>query len=123
MKLVNKEDNSVAYWKGRVAYWEAKTLPLKRILNAGKKGRAAARKYGVPPETIVQLLNAQNFSCAICKRHRDDLKKDLAVDHCHKTNKIRGLLCQECNLGLGKFKDSPESLTRAVQYLTKEPQT
>lgn len=39
------------------------------------------------------------------------------VDHCHKTGKVRGILCAECNSGLGKFKDRPEFLIKAVEYL------
>ena len=43
--------------------------------------------------------------------------KELSVDHCHTTGKVRGLLCQSCNVGLGAFKDNPESLRKAVNYL------
>lgn len=47
----------------------------------------------------------------------EELKRRLFVDHCHKTNKIRGLLCINCNNGLGAFKDNVFSLNRAIQYL------
>jgi len=40
------------------------------------------------------------------------------VDHNHKTNKVRGLLCQRCNMGIGQFRDDPNLMARAVEYLT-----
>lgn len=59
--------------------------------------------------------------CAICKEPQSVLLKGelkrLAVDHCHKTKKIRGLLCDNCNKGLGLFKDKPELLNSASEYL------
>ena len=58
------------------------------------------------------MSNLQNNNCAICG---EEVK--LHVDHCHKTGKIRGLLCRNCNTSLGKFKDSPEILQNAITYL------
>jgi len=71
-----------------------------------------------------KLLNLQENECAICKKketakHSNGNIKMLAVDHCHITNKIRGLLCDSCNVGLGKFRDDPELLNRAKRYLLK----
>ena len=61
------------------------------------------------------MLEKQNHVCAICG-NKDNNKK-LAVDHCHTTGVIRGLLCSACNTSLGKFKDSVELLQNAIQYL------
>jgi hypothetical protein len=62
------------------------------------------------------MLESQNYSCSICsKKHTDD--KKLHVDHCHTTGKVRGLLCNNCNNGIGKLKDSTELLEKAINYL------
>ncbi len=74
-------------------------------------------KYGLIPEQYDAILASQNGVCAICGLARGI--KMLAVDHDHKTNKVRGLLCQFCNTALGKFLDSVEILKRAISYLEK----
>jgi hypothetical protein len=66
------------------------------------------------------LLNEQNGVCKICLEKESSRRyKTLAVDHCHRTNKVRGLLCSNCNRGLGLFKDNPKILNNAAAYLTK----
>ncbi len=73
-------------------------------------------RYGITVETYNNLLEKQNHVCAICfqkPKHR----KRLAVDHCHGTGKIRGLLCMDCNLALGLMKDSTEMLDNCIKYL------
>jgi hypothetical protein len=66
---------------------------------------------------------AQNYRCKICGDQYPNwtLKpaKRLAVDHCHSTEKIRGLLCMRCNVGLGQFRDSEQLLQKAIAYLKK----
>lgn len=74
-------------------------------------------KYGITIEEYDNMLFLQNYSCAICLRPRDELKKDLAVDHDHETNTIRGLLCGKCNKGLGLFRDSSSLLKDAATYI------
>ena len=79
------------------------------------------RKFGLTPEEYEKMLEAQGNKCAICGGEetatRLEKTKSLAVDHDHKTGKIRGLLCCECNQGLGKFKDSRDMLLSAAKYL------
>lgn len=65
------------------------------------------------------LLVAQDYSCAICNTKAENLTKNLGVDHNHETNQVRGLLCTYCNVGLGYFRDSPELLAVAIEYLNK----
>jgi tRNA U54 and U55 pseudouridine synthase Pus10 len=67
-------------------------------------------------EIYQRLAQIQNYKCAICKGSVTG-KEDLARDHDHVTLLIRGLLCKNCNLGLGLFKDSVENLDRAIKYL------
>jgi hypothetical protein len=66
-----------------------------------------------------KLLIEQNNSCAICGVSATELKRELSVDHNHETNKIRGLLCHHCNIGLGNFKDSTTLLSVAIEYLER----
>lgn len=77
------------------------------------------KRYGIDLEQYNVLLEQQNFSCAICGAHQDQCARRLAVDHCHTTNQIRGLLCKACNTGLGSFQDSPEILEKAIRYILK----
>ena len=73
--------------------------------------------YGMTLEEKEALLKSQNNKCKICK---DELQgKKLHIDHCHTTGKIRAILCHHCNTGLGLFKESPELLTKAIEYLEK----
>ena len=73
--------------------------------------------YGITLEQYDQMLNTQNHACAICKKHKNEFAKALAVDHCHDTGKVRGLLCTNCNRALGNLKDSIDSAINAVAYL------
>jgi hypothetical protein len=75
--------------------------------------------YDMTTEDYDKMLLTQNNSCAICKVNTDLLTKMLCVDHDHKTGKVRGLLCDSCNRGLGYFKDNPETTKKATEYLTK----
>lgn len=73
-------------------------------------------KYGLTLDRYKEMLATQDGVCAICKRPATEGKR-LSVDHCHTTLKNRGLLCSECNFGLGKFQDNPAVLYRAIEYL------
>lgn len=77
------------------------------------------QKYGLEPQHKAALLDAQNNSCAICNYKFDQKIGDMKVDHDHLSGKVRGLLCDLCNRGLGMFKDNPDNLTSAISYLTK----
>lgn len=79
---------------------------------------ALCRKYNVGPDELLSMAEAQNNQCAICEI--DVLNTEgrrFAVDHDHITGKVRGLLCSKCNMGLGKFNDSPELIDVAIEYL------
>jgi hypothetical protein len=75
--------------------------------------------YGLTVDEYNEKLKEQNHKCAICGLDEIDNKKKLAVDHCHVTGKVRELLCINCNLGLGYFKDNINSLSTALSYLLK----
>lgn len=85
------------------------------------------RNYGISLEEYNQLLEKQHNVCAIChlpekaKNNQGEIRQ-LAVDHCHTTGKVRGLLCHSCNVLLGKAYDNVVILANAIEYLknTKE---
>lgn len=72
------------------------------------------KQYGLSPERYEELAA---LGCFICERPDPPSHTSWSVDHCHETNLIRGLLCHNCNLGLGNFQDSAELLRKAAQYL------
>jgi hypothetical protein len=72
------------------------------------------RVYKMTLEDYENLFKAQNGLCAVCQQPS---KKKLNVDHCHTTGKVRGLLCWNCNIGIGKFKDNTNVLQNAITYL------
>jgi hypothetical protein len=72
-------------------------------------------KYGLTPEGFDQLLAEQHGACAVCGRK---MGQDLHVDHDHKTNEVRGLLCGSCNRGIGLLQENPTHLHQAGRYLT-----
>jgi len=76
-------------------------------------------EFGSSLEEYNELFEKQNGCCAICERHQTELKKRLAVDHIYNTKQIRGLLCEDCNLGIGRLKDNIEILKKAIVYLQK----
>ena len=74
-------------------------------------------RYKITPEHLKLMYEEQGDSCKICNTHKDELKEGLVIDHCHKTLKVRGLLCHHCNVALGHLKDDTELLDKAKQYL------
>lgn len=72
------------------------------------------RKYGLTEAEYDQMLAEQGHACAICGSVPD---YRLRVDHCHATGRVRGLLCNRCNFGLGWFNDDPERMRRAAIYV------
>ena|ERR1700730_4342225 len=85
--------------------------------NGGRR-RRLKRQYGISLEEYERLLALQNGACAICRRKS---KRMLCVDHCHKTGRVRGLLCVRCNTGLGLYKDDPSLMRRGADYLERPP--
>lgn len=85
------------------------------------RGRAYAikSKYNISWQEYLELYEQQQGCCAICGRHESELKlkRNLDIDHNHKTNKVRGLLCNKCNMGLGCFQDNTEVVLNAAAYL------
>ncbi len=79
------------------------------------------RKFGISRQEYAELFHSQNGTCAICCQPETATRmgkiKALAVDHSHVTGKVRGLLCSDCNMGIGKLKDDRNIILNAVKYL------
>lgn len=83
----------------------------------GRKDTRLKRIYGITLEDYNKLFTEQKGCCAICYKHQSELNKTLAIDHNHETNKVRALLCNNCNTGLGRFEEDIEVLQNAIKYL------
>lgn len=73
-------------------------------------------KYGVSQEAFDAMLEEQQQCCPLCSCVLD---QSASVDHCHSTGKVRGILCKQCNLGLGLFYDKIETFERILVYLKR----
>jgi hypothetical protein len=88
------------------------------------KNSALKKSYGITLEDYQKMSEKQNHSCAICEEKETAVdakgaERFMPVDHCHKTGKIRALLCSSCNKALGGFKDNPDLLRKAAKYIEK----
>ena len=91
----------------------------KDCTKARLRDEALIRKYGMTSIEVENMVEKQQHRCFICERKfnsKDKLTKP-NVDHCHKSGKIRGILCGKCNMALGLFRDNPLVLQRAAKYL------
>lgn len=99
---------------------EAAKAAAKKWQNENIEKRKAQRigKYGLTYEDFVALLESQDGKCAICG-HSDTSKKLFfpVIDHCHDTGSVRGILCANCNRGIGLFGEDIERLKSAIAYL------
>lgn len=73
------------------------------------------KRYGLTPDGFDAMLAGQGGACAICSGQVT--ARGWHVDHCHETGTVRGILCHQCNVGLGHFKDDPVRLAAAIAYL------
>lgn len=100
---------------------EARTKSMKKWRAKNKKRvhdsvwrNAIKRKYGIDENKYNEMLKEQGGVCKICKKKSE---KRLAVDHDHKSGKVRGLLCSYCNTALGSIRDDKEIAQRMIDYL------
>ena len=95
-------------------YWKRKPLP-----KGVQRERNLRKSFGIGVEDYNKLLEAQDGCCAICNTKMCASGRNFAVDHDHKTGKIRGLLCKFCNTALGQLQDNKEYLINAIKYLER----
>lgn len=94
-----------------------KELHAKRGTTDGDRDRRFKRVFGITLDQYNQMLHDQDYKCAVCGKTEQENKKRLAVDHCHKTNKVRKLLCHHCNCALGMVDDDIDKLAGLISYL------
>ena len=96
--------------------WATRWQKNNREKYKGIKRKAMLKaNYGIAPEQFDAMAASQGFACAICKIVPN---KTLHVDHDHKTGRVRGLLCAQCNSAIGLLKENTEFLARAISYLS-----
>jgi len=103
--------------KNNYKYHRTKHTDKYKEYNRNRVKKYIYSKYNLTIDGYNQLLIEQNGCCKICGRHQTKLKKKLVVDHCHRTGKVRGLLCYNCNLGIGLLFDNQTILQSAINYL------
>lgn len=82
-----------------------------------RRERVLERIYKMRPGQYAEMHKTQKGLCKICGGSEEVKGRYLAVDHCHKTGKVRALLCSRCNLGLGHFNDDSAVVRKALEYL------
>jgi hypothetical protein len=105
----------VAHGKCPACYtaWLRASNPQK---DARDRQKARARFHGIELEDFERILAEQDGCCGLCgKRLRS--RRDRHIDHCHRTGRVRGVLCFTCNKGLGMLGDNEVGLRRAIAYL------
>ena len=107
----------------RKKYWDSRAgKEVSNKWRGSDKGRESRRntklkaRYGITLDDYYEMYESVDGSCEICKNEFDVL----AVDHCHESGKVRGLLCKPCNTALGLMKDSQETLFNSQVYLLKD---
>ena len=91
----------------------------KLCISLESRARKLSTAYNLTVEDYQSIFDKQDGKCAICMTSVLDVTRILVVDHCHDSGTVRGLLCDNCNLGLGNFKDNIETLQQAIIYLTE----
>lgn len=107
--LCRKNRQKPEYKAWRRAY-ERKASDKRSV---AKRDYQFRRRYGISTSDFNRLNATQNGMCGICHE-----KEPLVVDHCHKTDRVRGLLCHKCNTALGLFRDRTDLLARAAVYIS-----
>lgn len=92
------------------------THPRREVAIIVRNRDQLRRVYGLTINQWIALAEAQSWRCALCPTE-SSVDRPLHVDHCHRTGKVRGLLCKTCNLAIGQLGDTAEALQRVADYL------
>lgn len=105
------------YSKTHYANNKNKRKETNKAYYLNNKEKYYLRNYGITLDEYNKMYDDQKGCCKICGEHQDSFSINFAVDHCHTTGKVRGLLCSNCNRGVGYLKDSTTILQSAIDYL------
>ncbi|MES2225529.1 MAG: endonuclease VII domain-containing protein [Patescibacteria group bacterium] len=127
-KSEEQRQHFLAYQRRRKAAFKEKGICPSCTKNPSAEGRVCCiqcledkklnQKFGTAGphrQLYADLFERQRGLCGICQ---NPMKRPV-LDHCHKTMVVRGLLCSNCNIGLGQFKDKPELLSKAIKYVSE----
>lgn len=112
-KMINKQQYSKEYYQKNKLVWKERYFKRKQ---AKKLFINYKKLYGITKDEYLEMSASQNHVCKLCLKPCQSGKR-LAVDHCHTTGRIRGLLCSKCNQAIGLFKDNYNTVLRAAEYL------
>jgi len=110
--------------KTKTKYYHSRCIQCYNIYDYNiDKNIKLKKAYGITLDQYNNMLSKQDGKCMICLSDNSGFyqnkKKAFAVDHCHTTGKIRGLLCSDCNTGIGLLKENIDLLNNAIKYLNK----
>ena len=119
-----KEQSLKYYQRHRVDINKKRRAYYEKVKNTKKfkdstKNRRLLKRYNITLEDFNKLYLYQEGKCAICKKSINK-EKEAHVDHCHDSGKVRGVLCDNCNRGLGNFQDNIKTLQQAIDYLNSD---
>ena len=125
--LNKKKENKLKGTEKQKEKWKRHSKKRKQWLKPANKEKMRLRhlekKYGMSEQDYKNMLLQQGGVCKLCGGLETRVDKitgvviQLAIDHCHETNKVRGLLCGKCNRALGGFQDRVDLLQKAIEYL------
>ena len=119
-KATRKKYRQTETYKKVQKRYQDRSEQLKRYYQDNKenlKCKDLQKKYGITLEEYNNFLEQQNYLCNICENHIEEFSRSLAVDHCHKTGKVRSLLCSKCNTALGLVGENIDVLESMIGYI------
>ena len=81
--------------------------------------RHLKKAYGITPDDFDRMMAEQDGKCGICGIHQDDNRRTFSVDHCHKTGRVRGLLCNNCNAAVGLLQENAAAAIAASEWILR----
>jgi hypothetical protein len=109
----------------RIRFLERMAQDAGKVRETVRRSQAKGRRrrlYGISDETYQAMVVEQEGRCRICNKIPPPpmgTYGGLVIDHCHRTQVVRGLLCHSCNRGIGLLGDDPETIQRAYEYITR----
>jgi len=104
--------------KAQKALYKSRSRRDPEGFREGQRYKEIWKKYKITKDEFERLERSQGYKCACCGKSKER-GVNLVVDHCHESGGVRGLLCRNCNSGIGKLGDTKEGVFKALRYLEK----